>query len=279
MSNLVIALFAYLIDRKFGEFPWKHPVVWMGELISFFEQRLYKDEVLRGFFLVVFVLSVSLLIASFFNFLFALFPTLIELLFGSIFASMFLAHNMLRASVLAVTQAEDKRAEVAKLVSRDTEHLSESDVYKATLETYGENLSDGVVAPLLYLLLFGISGIVFYKAVNTMDSMVGYRTKHYEKFGKVAAILDDILNFIPSRLSALLIMFLAKKKPLFGFYEDGKKHDSPNAGHPITALALALGVELGGDTSYFGKLKRKAGFGKGRKTITDKDVYAALAII
>ena len=279
MSNVIIALFAYIIDRKFGEFPWKHPVVWMGELISFFEQRFYKDEVMRGFFLVVFVLGVSLLVALFFNAIFALFPGIIELLLSSIFASMFLAHNMLRASVLAVINAEDKQAEVAKLVSRDTEHLSQSDVYKATLESYGENLSDGVIAPLFYLLLFGISGIVFYKAVNTMDSMVGYRTKCYEKFGKVAAILDDILNFIPSRFTALLIMFLAKREPLFGFYEDGKKHDSPNAGHPITALALALGVELGGDTSYFGKLKRKAGFGKGRKTITAKDVHTALAII
>jgi adenosylcobinamide-phosphate synthase len=165
------------------------------------------------------------------------------------------------------------------VVSRDTKDLSESEIYKAAIESYGENLSDGVVAPLFYLLLFGLPGIILYKTINTMDSMVGYKNKRYEKFGKVAAKLDDLANFIPSRLTALLIMIVAKQKPLLGFYEDGKKHESPNAGHPITAMALALGVQLGGDTSYFGKIKHKPHFGKGREEITKEDVYKALEIL
>jgi adenosylcobinamide-phosphate synthase len=109
-----------------------------------------------------------------------------------------------------------------------------------------------------------------------MDSMVGYRTAKYEKYGKVAAKLDDILNYIPSRLTALLIMLLGEKKNIFAFYKDGQKHDSPNAGHPITAMALVLGVKLGGDTSYFGKMKKKASFGIGRENIRAQDVKNAL---
>ncbi len=162
------------------------------------------------------------------------------------------------------------------LVSRDTKEMSESDVYKAAIETYAENLSDGVIAPLFYLLLFGLPGIVVYKAVNTMDSMVGYRNEKYENYGKAAAILDDILNFIPSRLTAILIMLVGKQKNPFAFYEDGEKHDSPNAGHPITAMAMVLGVKLGGNTSYFGKIKHKANFGDGRELINATDVTKAL---
>ncbi|MDQ7067448.1 MAG: adenosylcobinamide-phosphate synthase CbiB [Sulfurimonas sp.] len=192
---------------------------------------------------------------------------------------MFIAHNMLRTAVLGVTTADDKHQAISMLVSRDTEDLSQSDIYKAAIETYGENLSDGVIAPLFFLLLFGLPGVVFYKTVNTLDSMVGYRNEKYENYGKVSAILDDILNFIPSRLTALLIMFLGKQKNLFAFYKDGKKHDSPNAGHPITAMALVLGLKLGGDTSYFGKIKKKATFGEGRESINAEDVRQALAII
>ena len=109
-----------------------------------------------------------------------------------------------------------------------------------------------------------------------MDSMVGYKTPKYEKYGKVAAIVDDIANFIPSRLTAILIMLVAKKKDIFGFYKDGVKHDSPNAGHPITAMALAIDVKLGGDTYYFGELKHKPYFGQGKEIITAQDVKNAL---
>lgn len=280
MSNLLIAIFAYLIDRLFGEFRFiKHPIVIIGELITFFEEKFYKDSVLRGFTLVVFVLS----IVTFFSVTITLFlaemATTLNIILSSLIASIFIAHKMLRDSVKIVLNATNKREAIAMLVSRDTEEMSESDIYKAAIETYGENLSDGVIAPLFYLLLFGLPGIVFYKAVNTMDSMVGYRTTKYEKYGKVAAKLDDILNYIPSRLTAILIMIMGKKKPLMAFYEDGAKHDSPNAGHPITAMALVLEVKLGGDTSYFGKIKHKAHFGEGREIIQADDVTKALAII
>ena len=273
MTNLLITCFAYLIDRKFGEFSFiKHPIILIGELIDFFQKHWYKDDIRRGALLVVFVLSTVGTVTIAVDALLLQLHPVFYILFSSLIASMFIAHSMLQSSVLCVLNAEDKRIAISMLVSRDTQEMSESDIYKACIETYGENLSDGVVAPLLYLLLFGLPGAVLYKAINTMDSMVGYRNEKYEKYGKVAAILDDVVNFIPSRITAVLIMLAAKKRPLFSFYKGGKKHDSPNAGHPITAMALALDVQLGGDTSYFGKIKHKAHFGNGRKIITQDDV-------
>jgi len=280
MSNIFIALFAYLIDRKFGEFAFiKHPVILIGELITFFEEKFYKKSILRGFFLVLFVLTVTTSLSLSLWLYLSYLPLWLNIFISSLISSMFVAHHMLRASILGVVEAEDKKAAIAMLVSRDTAELSESDIYKAAIETYGENLSDGVIAPLFYLALFGLPGIVLYKAINTMDSMVAYRNEKYELYGKVAAKLDDVANYIPSRLTALLIMLLGKQKALLSFYKNGKKHDSPNAGHPITAMALVLGVKLGGTTSYFGVLKDKAAFGEGREIITASDVKKALAIM
>jgi len=280
MSNVIVAVLAYLIDRKFGEFSFiKHPIIVIGELISFFEKKFYKKSIFRGLLLVLAVLTVvSFFVIALQEFLNIALPSFLNVLFTAFIASMFLAHKMLRDSVEGVLNAADKREAISMLVSRDTKELSESDIYKAAIETYAENLSDGVIAPLFYLLFFGLPGIVIYKTINTMDSMIGYRNEKYEKFGKVAARLDDIANYIPSRLTALLIMSVAKQKNLFAFYKDGKKHDSPNAGHPITAMALALGVQLGGDTSYFGKIKKKATFGVGKKEISEKDVQKALKL-
>jgi len=281
VSNVIVAVLAYLIDKKFGEFTFiKHPIIVIGELISFFEKLLYKKSILRGLLLVLAVLSVvSFFVIVLQEFLNIAFPYFLNILITAFIASMFIAHKMLRDSIEGVLNAENKREAISMLVSRDTKELSESDIYKAAIETYAENLSDGVVAPLFYLLLFGLPGIVIYKTINTMDSMIGYKNERYEKFGKVAARLDDIANYIPSRLTALLIMSVAKQKNLFAFYKDGKKHDSPNAGHPITAMALALGVQLGGDTSYFGKIKKKATFGEGKKKISSKDVQKTLTLI
>ncbi len=281
MSNLIIAVLAYLIDRKFGEFSFiKHPIVVIGELISFGEKILYKKSVFRGLLLVMFVLSVvSILAISLQLYLNLFLPLGINIIISAFIASMFIAHKMLRDSVEAIITAQNKREAIAMLVSRDTEELSESDIYKAAIESYAENLSDGVIAPLFYLILFGLPGIIIYKTINTMDSMIGYKNEKYEKFGKVAARLDDIANYIPSRITALLIMLVAKQKNLFGFYKDGSKHDSPNAGHPITAMALALGIKLGGDTPYFGKMKKKAGFGEGRESLKADDVEKALRLI
>jgi len=281
IENIFIALFAYFIDKIFGEFSFiKHPVIIIGDIITFFENKLYKKSIFRGLLLVLAVLTiVSFFVIALQKSLEIIFPSFINFFFYIFISSMFIAHKMLRDSVEDVLHRTDKREAISMLVSRDTKELSESDIYKAAIETYAENLSDGVIAPLFYLILFGLPGIVIYKTINTMDSMIGYKNEKYEKFGKVAARLDDIANYIPSRLTALLIMIIAKQKNYFSFYQDGKKHDSPNAGHPITAMALALGIQLGGDTSYFGKMKKKATFGKGKKEIDQESVKEALRLL
>jgi len=281
MSNLIVVIFAYLIDKKFGEFRFiKHPVIIFGDMIKYFEDKYYEDSISRGAYLVAFMLFcigiATLSIQTYLSFL----PEALDIIVTSVLASIFVAHNMLKQSVKEVLEAQDKKHAISMLVSRDTKNMNESDIYKASIETYAENLSDGVVAPLFYLLFFGLFGIVIYKVVNTMDSMVGYKNERYENYGKVAALLDDLLNYIPSRLTAVLIMMThstAKEKyGLFGFYEDGKKHESPNAGHPITAMALVLDLKLGGDTYYFSKLKHKPHFGEGRSHITKEDVQKML---
>lgn len=277
MSNLLVAFFAYIIDRLFGEFTFiRHPIIIIGQIISWFEQKFYQDSVLRGLFLVLFTLGTVILLTFALTALLALLPTPLHYLFSALIASMFLAHRMLYDSVLAVITSEEPKEKLKMLVSRDTEELTESEVNKAAIETYAENLSDGVIAPLFYLLLFGLPGIVLYKTVNTLDSMVGYRTPRFEKFGKVAARLDDLLNYIPSRLTALLLMAISWTKPLLSFYKNGSLHESPNAGHPITAMALSLNIQLGGDTVYFGNVKKKPFFGEGRRDITKEDVKSAL---
>ena len=249
-------------------------------MIHFSEKKLYKKSVFRGIVLVVFVLSiVSFFALSVMYYIQSVFPPFMANILLGVLASMFVAHKMLRDCVGNILEAEDKKAAIGMLVSRDTQNMTQSDIYKAAIETYAENLSDGVIAPLLYLLLFNLPGIIIYKTINTMDSMLGYRNEKYEKFGKAAARLDDIANYIPSRLTALLIMLAANKRPLLAFYKDGKKHDSPNAGHPITAMALAIGVQLGGDTSYFGEIKKKAHFGTGEKKISPQHLKKALAIV
>ncbi len=265
---------AYFIDYFFGEFEkvkyLKHPIILIGNFISWFEKNFYKDSIFRGFFLTtstIFVVGFSAFILS-----------LIEnIYFQALIASFTISSKMLYDSVKQVLDSSNPKESISMLVSRDTKDMNNSDINKASIETYAENLSDGVIAPMFYLLLFGIVGAFIYKAINTLDSMVGYKNEKYEKFGKFSAKLDDIVNFIPSRLTAILIALTFKStKALKSFYSFGKLHDSPNAGHPISAMALYLKIKLGGPTSYFGKIKDKPYFGEGEKNISKIDVLKAL---
>ena len=274
-----VALIAYILDRIFREFEelkfFKHPIILMGNYISWFQKYFYKDSIFRG----VLLTSSLLFIVFIVSYLLSLFD---NILVQGFLASFTLSSKLLYDSVKDVVSSDDiniKREKISMLVSRDTKELSDSDINKAAIETYGENLSDGVIAPLFYLLCFGIVGAFIYKAVNTLDSMVGYRNEKYEKFGKFSARLDDVLNFIPARITAILISILFfSLKALFEFKKYGKKHDSFNAGLPISALALAINVKLGGPTSYFGKLKDKPYFGDGKEIIEKDDVLKALSL-
>ncbi|MFZ2727372.1 MAG: adenosylcobinamide-phosphate synthase CbiB [Methylococcaceae bacterium] len=275
-----LALLAYLIDLFIGELPCKHPVVFMGQFISYFEQRFYQNKLITGALLVLSLLFSTAIITYSLIYLSSLLPDWLELISLAIITSTGLAMNLLHSSVAELLNNDNPKQALSYLVSRDTQAMDDTQIHKAAIETWAENLSDGVIAPLFYLTLFGVSGIAIYKAINTLDSMVGYKTERYFYFGKTAAILDDIANYIPARLTALLIIILADNKRLAWqcAWRDGAKLESPNAGYPIAAMAGSLGVALGGNAYYHGQLKLKAQLGEAINNVSQETLIKALAM-
>jgi adenosylcobinamide-phosphate synthase len=269
-SSALLLLSAFLLDLAFGDPPWfPHPVVLMGKLISRGERFLRSGKPCRDFVsgmvlsLALIVLSVGATWALLYSLTFL--PTLIALLLTAALASTTLAT---RGLLDAITRVEaplrsgslvKAREKLAHIVGRDTSALNEDKVLCASLESLAENTNDGIVAPLFYLFLGGIPLAMAYKAVNTLDSMVGYRTERYFYFGKFAARLDDVANFIPARLTAALMLiatFLVRLNAglaLRILRRDHANHPSPNAGYPEAVLAGALGIRLGGPSVYFGR--------------------------
>jgi len=279
LFNPEIVLIAFLIDRLIGEFPIKHPVSIMGDYISWYERKFYADSILRGALLTLTLIIVTVLIMVLLLLLISSLPEYIAIISFGIIASTGLAGKMLYESVKNILIADDKKKALSYLVSRDTENMSDSDIYKGAIETYAENLSDGVIAPLFYLILFGVIGLFIYKAINTLDSMVGYRTSRYERFGKFSARLDDVMNYIPARITSVLISVVSCRwESVRAIFQTGSKHSSPNAGYPISAMAGAIGVSLGGPTSYQGELKEKPYFGSGRINIEAEDLVKTLSL-
>ncbi|MDO4806274.1 MAG: adenosylcobinamide-phosphate synthase CbiB [Coriobacteriales bacterium] len=202
-----------------------------------------------------------------------------------------LAAKQLRIEALRVYDAlrcegvHAARKTVSMIVGRDTQDLDEAGVVRAAVETVAENASDGVVAPLLFMALAGGAGGVLYKAVNTMDSMVGYKNERYRYFGTAAARLDDLLNFIPARLTGVLMCLVAPLAGLDGkgawrvFVRDRLKHASPNSAHPEAACAGALGVHLAGPASYFGVVHNKPTIGDDLRPIEPEDIVRACRLL
>ena len=174
---------------------------------------------------------------------------------------------------------EEGRQQVARIVGRDTSQLSAQEVRTAALETLAENLSDGVIAPLFWLALLGTPGMLAYKMVNTLDSMIGYRTERYKDFGCWAARIDDIANYIPARLTALLMVLVSGKWSLVKFvWKNGRRHASPNSGYPEAALAGILNCRFGGPHYYFGELFDKPFIGESDRPLTTRDMHTAVHI-
>ena len=196
----------------------------------------------------------------------------------SIFASGSLRDAAVEVGAALSQSLDAGRKAVSMIVGRDTERLTEEGVIQATVETVAENLSDGVIAPLVFTALGGAAGGYFYKTVNTMDSMVGYRNDRYRYFGTGAARLDDVCNFLPSRLSALLMILLAKPCGLDVrgawriFRRDRYCHASPNSAQTESVMAGALGVRLGGDAWYFGQLHKKKTIGDRLRPVEPGDI-------
>lgn len=213
-------------------------------------------------------------------------PVLVLPLEVAVCAQCLAARSMVLASSkveqdLKAGDLERARKSVSMIVGRETASLSLEGVAKAAVESTAESASDGVIAPLFYLTLFGIPGGLFYKAANTMDSMIGYRNDRYRYFGTAAARLDDILNFVPSRIAGMTMIVSAALLRLDAgnalrmFKRDRGKHLSPNAGQTESAMAGALDVQLGGDAVYFGQLVRKSALGDPIRDITPDDIGKA----
>jgi len=208
----------------------------------------------------------------------------------AVLATSLLAQKELGLAVRSVADAldfslEHGRKAVSGIVGRDPAALDEAGVARAAVETLAENASDGVVAPLFWLLVLGLPGIALYKAINTADSMIGHKTERYIDYGWASARLDDVVNWVPARLTGLLFVvasfLVAGAKPKEAWdvmFADAAKHDSPNAGWPEAAMAGALGFALGGPRSYDGELHQLPQMGRGRAALGAADIRKALEL-
>lgn len=290
---------AFLIDCILGDpYNFPHPVRFIGKYIKLFENKVFNKtrtkielKYFYGVLLTIstvgltFILTVLILqIAKSINIY--LFYILNIIILWTTIAPKCLAQEGYKVyKPLKDDNIELARNRISFLVSRDTENLSKSQICRATVETILENISDGVIAPLFYSFIGGAPLAMAYKAVNTLDSMVGYRNDKYENLGFFSAKLDDCLNFIPSRLSGILIIISALclkydyRNALKIFIRDRKKHESPNSAHPESAGAGALDIQLGGATSYFGEIHNKPYIGDNIKQIMPNDILKSIKLL
>lgn len=293
----LIAPFALALERRWG-YPQAlitrigHPVIWVGAFIDFAEKRLNTpsrsaaQRRLAGLVALVLMLLVVLVVAVGIRTICSWLP------FGwvleAVLATSLLAQKELGRAVRAVAEALGQslpagREAVSHIVGRDPEALDEAGVSRAAIETLAESTCDGVVAPWFFLVLFGLPGIALYKAVNTADSMIGHLDERYRDYGWSAARIDDVLNWIPARLSAVLVTLAAFLLPGASpgaawatARRDARKHKSPNSGWPEAAFAGALGFRLGGPRAYHGVVVDLPSFGNGKSALGASDIRRAL---
>jgi adenosylcobinamide-phosphate synthase len=301
--TLALAFLALLIEAVAG-YPQAlvarigHPVTWIGALIERAEAVWNEGHLsfararLRGILALATVLLVTLSAALLIDHaLDLLLPAVAALAVEALLASTLLAGRSLDDHVTEVAEALESRGlkggreAVARIVGRDPETLDEAGVSRAAIESLAENFSDGVVAPLFWLIVGGLPGCALYKAVNTADSMIGHKSERYLAFGWAAAKLDDLVNLPASRLSALWLVAAARFMPgadwrraALSALTDAPRHRSPNAGWPEAAMAGALGLALAGPRSYGGKRVDDAWMGDGRREATAADIHRALRL-
>lgn len=307
--RLLALMLAGVLDQIFSDprVAW-HPICLIGNLISWTETwtrplfpKSKGGERAAGVYLVIFVLLVATAVPSAISFgLYRLHPAAGVLAEGVLLYFTFAAKSLERESMAVFHALENEGLEAARrsvsmIVGRDTEHLTEDGVIKAAVETVAENTSDGVIAPLFYALIGGAGLAYFYKAVNTMDSMVGYKNDRYQYYGTAAARLDDLVNLIPARLSALLMMAayvpvkMSRKwqgeqvQPIGAVWRvyrrDCHAHASPNSAQTESVMAGVLGVQLAGDASYFGIVHHKPTIGDAVRQAERADIVRAAALM
>ncbi|MAG97229.1 MAG: adenosylcobinamide-phosphate synthase CbiB [Alphaproteobacteria bacterium] len=299
VNLLAIAVIAFGIDFFVGDPPWlyrrlPHPVALLGGLIGWLEAALNRPDRSaaarrqRGLAMTLLVVALAFAVGWFLSDLVRGFRGgwVIE----AMLASTLLAYKGLADAVRAVAEGLEQsldagRQAVSHIVGRDPQSLDSAGVARAAIETAAENLSDGVVAPLFWYLMLGLPGLAAYKAVNTLDSMIGYRTPRYEAFGAFAARLDDFANYFPARLCGGLLVLAAAIAPsadggdaAAAMQRDAGKHRSPNAGWPEAAMAGGLGLRLAGPRRYEERTVDDSWMGDGRAQATALDVHRALVV-
>ncbi|MBT6094149.1 MAG: cobalamin biosynthesis protein CobD [Rhodospirillaceae bacterium] len=297
LDPLILLLLALLVDAYIGDpallFRYiKHPVAWIGGLIDTLDQRLNRDKrgnidrLIRGALVVVFIVALVGVLSTGVAWLTLTHPWgwPIELfLVIALLAGRGLYDHVRAVAVGLGESVEAGREAVSHIVGRDPAGLDEHGVARAGIESLAENFADGVVAPVFWYVLFGFPGLAIYKAVNTMDSMIGHNNTRYRYFGMTAARLDDVLNIIPARLAGLFItlaaVFTPKASPaqaLKVMLRDAGKHRSPNAGWSEAPMAGALGLALAGPRRYTDHVVEDPWIGDGRARVTVKDMQLAL---
>ena len=283
LEFVIILLAAFVLDLLLGDPRWlPHLIVGYGNLIAFGEKKLNFGgvRILKGALLTIFLVGgaflfpiVIFLVIKYYDLFY------LELILSVLCLFYCLANKTLVKEGEAVFKELYEKGLIAGrkrlswIVGRDTYELNEQQIRIATFETMSENLSDGVIAPLFYFVCLGIPGVMAYKMINTLDSMIGYRNERYEQFGKFAAILDDVANYLPSRITALLMLIVSfKLQGIFIVFKDGKKHSSPNAGYPEAALAYILSCRFGGPNFYEGKLFKKPFIGSNERLIQHQEI-------
>ena len=284
-------LIGWGLDLLLGDPSWlPHPVVGFGKMIAFGERHLNKGShrkfkgAILAIALIAFVFAGTWLLRS----LIVTLHTSLLILCDSIIVFFCLAGTTLIREVREVFLALDRsleegREQVARIVGRDTSELSAQEVRTAALETLAENLSDGVIAPLFWFAILGVPGMMAYKMVNTLDSMIGYRTQRYKHFGCCAARIDDIANYLPARITALLMILphaiINHQSSIIPFVlKYGSHHASPNSGYPEAALAAILDCRFGGPHYYFGELIDKPYIGENNRELSTADMQKALRV-
>ena len=282
--HILAFVIGYVLDLIIGDpHGMPHVIRLIGKLISSVEKKIYRDSRTAGLTLVIIVEAIVVIATFAICYGAFLVSPAVGIIIEAVLSFYCIATKSLVTESKAVADAdtvEDARYKLSMIVGRDTDNLDEEKIYKATVETVAENTSDGVVAPLLYLCIGGPVLGLFYKACNTMDSMVGYKNDRYMNFGFCAAKFDDVLNFIPSRISALLIIISSYILHGFNGHDaykiwkrDRRNHKSPNSAQSESAFAGAMGLKLAGGAFYFGKWVDKPFIGDEKKKTEKEDVY------
>lgn len=280
-------IIGFLLDLLLGD-PRRlpHPIRLFGLGISKLEKTWNRGEnrVAKGVLMWATLIALTGVVFAFLGYILKPYPCAASI-FSAIFFFYGISNRSLIQEALKVEKRlksgdiEGARAELSMIVGRDTKHLNETQIRVAVLETLSENLSDGVIAPMFYYAIGGVPCIMIYKMINTLDSMVGYKNDRFRQFGYFSAKMDDIANFIPSRLTALLIALVALSPRAIKFiFRYGRSHSSPNSGYPEAALAGVLNCRFGGESQYQGVIVPKPYIGSNSREVTHKDITKACTI-